>query len=136
GVALGEGQAAEPGDNTGRLAVGNAGEYHVTAVVKREDFSGVSDWQFPLAWARKRGPGVAVGAPDTTGGALRLDRAEQAYWAETPWAGPENASAVANLAWDQDALHLSCLVTDDVHVSDANLEDLYENDSLQVYFDF
>ncbi|HZJ09801.1 MAG TPA: sugar-binding protein, partial [Trueperaceae bacterium] len=42
----------------------------------------------------------------------------------------------ATISWDEDALHLSCRVTDDVHVSDANDEDLYENDSLQVYFDF
>jgi hypothetical protein len=142
GVEIPAGPVAEPGDNTGRLAEGGAGDYHVAAVVSRGGFRGVSAWRFPLAWALREGEALAAGMAEPgaagvpCGAGLRLDRAEQAYWAETPWGGPEDASAVATLTWDERGLRLRCLVTDDVHVSDANAEDLYENDSLQVYFDF
>src|SRR5690606_35194024 len=42
----------------------------------------------------------------------------------------------AVLEWDEEALYLRAAVRDDRHVADANAEDLYENDSLQLYLDF
>ena len=77
---------------------------------------------------------MAAPIPDV--GGLYLDRPEQAYWAEDPWPGPEGASAHAVLEWDEERLYLRARVHDDRHVADANDEDLYENDSLQLYVDF
>jgi hypothetical protein len=121
----------------------NAGEYHVAALVRRDGFSGLSRSRFPLAWCLRRDEDTVAGQAEAslTGagkrpGGLRVDRAEQAYWAELPWSGPEGASAEATLTWDERGLYLRCRVSDDRHVSDANDEDLYENDSLQLYLDF
>jgi hypothetical protein len=69
-------------------------------------------------------------------GTLSLGSIDQALWADRCWRGKADASAEATITWDPDGLYLNCRVVDDVHVSDGNQDDLYENDSLQVYFDF
>ena len=40
----------------------------------------------------------------------------------------------AEVTWDEAGIYLRCTVQDDVHISDANEDDLYENDSVQIYF--
>jgi hypothetical protein len=130
--------APRAGEVEARVHGDNQGEYHVAALVRRDEFAGVGRARFPLAWAQRRSRPVEDGQAlnEFPTGGFRLDRVEQAYWAEAPWQGPNDASAVAHLEWDDGGLRLECLVRDDVHVSDANDEDLYENDSLQLYLDF
>ena len=121
-----------------------AGAFPLAALVRVGGFAGSSRTRLPLTWCLRRAAGTrAVGPSATPADAaahawarMRLERPEQAYWAETPWAGPADASADVGLEWDDEGLHLDCVVRDDRHVSDANVEDLYENDSLQLYLDF
>lgn len=68
--------------------------------------------------------------------ALKLNRPDQVLWAEFPWESEEDCSARARIFWDDTGLYLVCQVRDDVLVMDTTLPDLYENDSIQVYFDF
>jgi hypothetical protein len=106
-----------------------AGEYLVSATLSLEAFVGRTLARLPLCWARPDGA-------ETLDATLRLDREEQALWADRPWGGLADASAEAAVTWSEAGLKLHCTVRDDQHVSDGNLDDLYENDSLQVYFDF
>lgn len=106
----------------------SAGAYGLVATVQLDEFAGVSRARLPLYWSLPRSE--AQGTP------LMLNRPEQAFWAETPWQSEQDASAVGLLHWDEHGLYLRCEVDDDLHISDANEDDLYENDSLQVYFDF
>ena len=93
-----------------------------------DGFQGKSLARLPLYWAV---PAGADAAPWVS-----LNRGEQAYWTEVPYQGEEDCSAQAAVTWDDRGMHLWCRVLDDVHVTDANEDDLYENDSVQVYFDF
>lgn len=105
---------------------GNAGLYELLATLTFAEFQGVSRACLPLCWA----------TADERGSTFNLDRLEQASWAERPWGGAADASAQASLAWNAKGIWLISEVRDDRHVHDANEDDLYENDSLQVYFDF
>ncbi|MGI6148391.1 MAG: sugar-binding protein [Limnochordia bacterium] len=105
-----------------------SGEYPVYALIEVDGFQGKSLARLPLYWAV---PAGADAAPWVS-----LNRGEQAYWTEVPYQGEEDCSAQAAVTWDDRGMHLWCRVLDDVHVTDANEDDLYENDSVQVYFDF
>ena len=50
------------------------------------------------------------------------------------WRGPEDLSARASLAWDQENLYMLVRVTDDKHVT-PNLQAFWNSDSLQVALD-
>ena len=104
-----------------------SGDYEIEARISRDGFVGTTRARLPLYWSQ--GPG---------GGATRIElgREEQALWADRRWRDPGDASAAAAVGWNADGLKLTCQVTDDLHVTDANRDDLYENDSLQIYFDF
>jgi len=108
----------------------SAGEFEVEALVTFGRFKGVTRARLPLYWSRHASKQDAPSRP------IRLDREDQALWADRRWRGPSDASAAAEVRWDKGGMRLSCRVTDDKHVADANEDDLYENDSIQVYFDF
>ncbi|MEX2536996.1 MAG: heparinase II/III family protein [Trueperaceae bacterium] len=109
-------------------AVDLFGEYAVSAKLTLFDFVGITKSKLPLYWC----------LPTTAAeqNLLRLSDAKQALWSDRSWRDEADASAQASLTWCEEGLQLTCLVRDDVHVSDANKDDLYENDSLQIYFDF
>jgi len=50
------------------------------------------------------------------------------------WRGPDDLSARASLAWDEEHLYLLVRVTDDKHVT-PNLQSFWDSDSLQVAVD-
>lgn len=105
-----------------------SGEFPVYVLVQVEDFRGKSLARLPLYWAVPEGVGAAQ--------KVRLNRGEQAYWTEVPYQGETDCSGEAEVTWDEAGIYLRCTVQDDVHISDANEDDLYENDSVQIYFDF
>lgn len=106
-----------------------AGELEIEALVTFGRFEGVTRARPPLYWS------THASRPEP-GRPIRLDREAQALWADRRWGGPSDAAATADVYWDEDGLRLDCRVTDDRHVAEASMDDLYENDSLQVYFDF
>ncbi|HEX7003729.1 MAG TPA: heparinase II/III family protein [Trueperaceae bacterium] len=109
-------------------------------------FVGITRANLPLYWSERTAEGVRLGgsepiAEGASPGAgeqalLCLGHDDQALWSDRRWRGPDDASARASLRWSAEGLRLECLVRDDLHVTDGNVDDAYENDSLQVYFDF
>ena len=122
--------ASSPWASSGIWELGGhnaSGDYRVAARIRCEGFIGVSRASLPLYWS---------GGPEREPARIELGREDQALWADRRWRDPQDASARAEVSWDSSGLRLVCRVTDDLHVTDANRDDLYENDSLQVYFDF
>lgn len=106
-----------------------AGHYQLTTILQLEEFQGYSRAKLPIYWSSFKGKNKSTQE-------IVLDKPEQACWAEFPYQGAEDCSARARIQWDKKGLYLEAMVIDDIHVTDANQDDLYENDSLQIYFDF
>lgn len=118
-------------------AEGSSGAYPVSARLTMAAFAGLSHARLPLVWSTpKRATPQSATEAGTDGRTVRLGTADQALWADRPWGGGSDASARGSVAWSAEGLTLRCEVQDDLHVTDANPDDLYENDALQVYFDF
>jgi hypothetical protein len=106
----------------------SAGDFAVQARLTMADFVGTSSARLPLHWSlpdEERDSSVPV----------RLAQAEQALWADRRWRDETDASAQGSVTWSERGLRLECVVRDNLHVSDASEADIFENDSLQVYFD-
>jgi hypothetical protein len=134
GLAGDEGPVMPPPHGTWTLPglTDTAGTHQLQALLEVEDFRGTSQAKLPLCWCSP--DHCKVGSSEDA--VIRLGTPEQAYWAEQPYEDIVDCSAYASLAWTEDGLHLDCDVHDDVHVADANKDDLYENDSIQLYLDF
>jgi hypothetical protein len=66
---------------------------------------------------------------------IRLDSARQLVAKWRPWTGPEDSSARVWTAWDEQNFYVAAEVVDDVIADAVTGEQIYKNDSLEVYFD-